>query len=73
MPKTICWKYETEKVVKHANLHDKNEYVIRNLKQALNYDLVSKKVHRVIAKLNQKTWLKSYTKMNTEWRKRKWF
>ena len=33
-----------------ANLHDKTEYVlhIRNLKQALNHELVLKKVHRVI-------------------------
>ena len=31
-----------------ASLHDTTEYVIhiRNLKQALNYGLVSKKVHR---------------------------
>ena len=33
-----------------ANLHDKTEYVIhiRNLKQALNYGLVLKKLHRII-------------------------
>ena len=33
-----------------ANLHDKTEYVLhmRNLKQALNHELVLKKVHRVI-------------------------
>ena len=33
-----------------ANLHDKTEYVlhIRNLKQALNHELVSKKVYRAI-------------------------
>ena len=33
-----------------ANLHDKTEYVIdtRNLKQALNYGLILKKVRRVI-------------------------
>ena len=37
------------------DLHDKTEYVIhiRNLKEALNYGLVLKKVHRVI-KFNQK-------------------
>ena len=49
-----------EKVEKHvANLHDKTEYVIqiKNLKQALNYGLVLKKLNRVI-KFNQKTWLK---------------
>ena len=50
-----------EKVKKFvANLHDKKEYVLhtRNLRQALNHDLVLKKVHRII-KLNQKAWLKS--------------
>ena len=38
-----------------TNLHDKNEYVIytRNLKKALNYELILKKVHRLI-KFNQK-------------------
>ena len=43
---------KVEKLV--ANLHDKTEYVIRirNLKQALNYGLVLKKVNRVI-KFNQ--------------------
>ena len=49
-----------------TNLHDKNEYVIyiRNLKQALNYELISKKVHRLI-KFNQNDWLKPYIAMNT--------
>ena len=43
---------KVEKLV--ANLHDKTGYVlhIRNFKQALNYGLVLKKVHRVI-KINQ--------------------
>ena len=43
---------KVEKLV--ANLYNKTEYVIhiRNLKQALNPGLVSKKVHKVI-KLNQ--------------------
>ena len=54
-----------EKLV--ANLHDKTEYVIhiRNLKQALNHELILKKVHRVI-KFNQKAWLKLYIEMNTK-------
>ena len=58
-----------EKLV--ANLHDKTEYVIhiRNLKQALNHGLVLKKIHRII-KFKQNTWLKSYTDMNTDLRKR---
>ena len=45
-----------EKAEKHVtNLHDKTEYVIhiRNLKQALNYRLALKKVHR-LDKFNQK-------------------
>ena len=40
-----------EKVEKlEASLHDKTEYLIhiRNLKQALNYGLVFKNLHRVI-------------------------
>ena len=50
-----------------TNLHDKTEYLIyiRNLKQALNNELVLKKVHRVI-KFNQDAWLKTYFDMNTE-------
>ena len=50
-----------------TNLHDKNEYVIyiRNLKKALNYELILKKVHRLI-KFNQKDQLKPYIAMNTE-------
>ena len=44
---------KVEKLV--TNLHDKNEYVIhiRNLKQVLNHELISKQVHKVI-KFNQK-------------------
>ena len=51
--------WNVEKLV--ANLHDKTEYVIhlRNLKQAINHELVLKKVHRVIT-FNQTTWLKPY-------------
>ena len=58
-----------EKLV--ANLHDKTEYVIhiRNLKQALNHELVSKKVHRVI-KFNQNALRKPYIDMNTDLRKK---
>ena len=42
-----------------ANLDDEEEYVIqiRNLKQALKYELLFKKVHGVI-KFNQKALLK---------------
>ena len=54
-----------------ANLHDKTEHVIhiRNLKQALNHGLVLKKFHKVI-KFNQNAWLKPYTDMNTDLRKK---
>ena len=38
----------------------------KNLKQALNYELVLKKVIR----FNQKTWLKPQTDMNTELRQK---
>ena len=54
-----------------ANLHDKTEYVthIRNLKQALNHELVLRKVHRV-TKFNQNAWLKPYINMNTDLREK---
>ena len=60
---------KVEKLV--TNLHDKNEYVIhiRNLKQVLNHELISKQVQRVI-KFNQNVWLKPYTDMNTDVRKK---
>ena len=47
-------------------MHNKEEYVIhiRNLKQALNYELVLKKVHTV--RFNLKTWLKKYIDINTD-------
>ena len=52
------------------NIHKFNEefnYVfhIRALKQALNYELILKKVHRVI-QFNQEAWLKPYIDMNTK-------
>ena len=58
---------KAEKLV--ANLHHKTEDVIhiRNLKQALNYGLVLKKVHKVI-KFNENAWLKSYIDLNTDLR-----
>ena len=55
-------KMEIKKVGKlEANLHDKREYVIykRNLKKALNHELVLKKVHKII-KFNKEAWLKPY-------------
>ena len=54
-----------------ADLHDKTEYIIhiRNLKQALNHGLVSKKVHRVI-QFNQNARLKPYIDMNTDSKKK---
>ena len=65
---------ETKKVDKVEKLicstENKEKYVIhiRALEQALNQELVLKKVHRVI-QFNQKAWLKSYIDMNTELRK----
>ena len=54
-----------------CNLYNKKKYAvhIRSLKQALNYGLILKKVHRVI-QFNQKAWLKPYIDMNTELRKK---
>ena len=65
-------RMKIEKVEKLlANLHVKTEYVIhiRNLKQVLNHGLILKKFHKVI-KLSQNTWLKPYTDMNTDLRKK---
>ena len=52
-----------EKLV--VNLHDENEYVIhiRNLKQALNHELILKK-------FNQNAWVKTYIDLNTDLRKK---
>ena len=49
----------------------KKSYVVhvRSLKQALNYGLILKKVHRVI-QFNQEAWLKLYIDINTELRKK---
>ena len=43
--------------------------LIRNLKPALNHELVSKRVHRVL-KFNQNAWLKTYIFLNTDLRKK---
>ena len=53
-----------------CNLRNMKNYVvyIRSLKQALNYGLKLKKVHKVI-EFNQEAWLKPYIDMNTELRK----
>ena len=53
-----------------CNLKNKKKYVvhIKSLKQALNDGLKLKNIHRII-EFNQKAWLKSYIKMNTELRK----
>ena len=50
-----------------CNLYDKKNYVahVRSLKQALNHELILKKVHRVI-QFNQEAWIKPYIDMNTE-------
>ena len=53
-----------------CNLRNKKKYVIhiRSLKQALNYGLKLKKVHRIV-EINQESWLKPHIDMNTELRK----
>ena len=53
------------------NLHDKKEYAghIVNLRQALNHSLILKKVHKAI-KFNQDAWLKPYTHMDRDLRKK---
>ena len=55
-----------------CNLYNKDKYVvhIRSLKQALNYGLILKKVHRLI-QFNQEAWIKPYIDMNTELRKKR--
>ena len=62
---------KVEKLVTY--LHDKTEYVkyirLNHGSQALNHELVSKKVHKVI-KLNQNAWSKTCIDMNTELRKK---
>ena len=60
---------KVEKLV--ANVLDKTEYLIDmiNLKQALNYRLVSRKFHGLI-KFNQNAWLKPYIDMNTDLKKK---
>ena len=60
---------KVEKLI--CSIEDKEKYVmhIKVLKQALNYRLVFKKVHRII-QFNQKDWLKPYIDMNTELRKK---
>ena len=52
-----------------CNLYDEKSYVvhIESLKQALNHEIILKKVHRVI-QFNQEAWLKSYIDTNTELR-----
>ena len=54
-----------------ANLYDKTDYVIhiRNLKQALNHELVLKKINIAI-KFNQNLWLKPCIDINTNLRKK---
>ena len=59
---------KVEKLV--CSIEDKEKYVIhiRALKQALNHELILKRVHRVI-QFNQEAWLKPYIDMNTKFRK----
>ena len=53
-----------------CNLYDKNNHVVhvRSLKQALDHELILKKIHRAI-QFNKEAWLKEYIDMNNELRK----
>ena len=46
-----------------------NVIQIKNLEQALNHESILKKVYSVI-KFNQKDWLKAYSEMNTDLRRK---
>ena len=60
---------KVEKLI--TNLLYKTEYIIhiRNLKEAVNHELLLKRVHRVL-KSNQKVWLKPDIDLNTKLRKK---
>ena len=60
---------KVEKLI--TNLLYKTEYIIhiRNLKEAVNHELLLKRVHRVI-KSNQNVWLKPDIDLNTKLRKK---
>ena len=53
--KFVCYLHNKEKCVLH----------IRTLKQALNYGLILKKMHRMTT-FNQKMWLEKYIDLNTK-------
>ena len=55
----LAERMKIEKLKKLVYIIKLNAIPIRNLKQALNHGLVSKKVHRVI-KFNENAWLKPY-------------
>ena len=63
-------KRKMEKLKTCWHLHDKKQHIIhiKNLDQVLHQGLVFKKMHRII-KFSKKSWLKSYTDMNSELRK----
>ena len=72
----IIQYYLKEKKIGKCNklicgIHDKENYVdhIKVIKQALNYGLILKTVHKVI-QFNQEAWMKPYIDMNTEYRKK---
>ena len=63
---------KTEKTeIAVAYLLEQTKYVIhrRNLKQALNQELVLKRIH-IMIKFNQNNWLKPYIDLNTDQRKK---
>ena len=59
----------TKKLV--CNLNDQKNYIVHIyvLKEALDHGLKLRKVHRII-EFEQESWLKEYTDVNTELRKK---
>ena len=62
---------KTEKSESVLLIYMLNVMNIRNLKQALNDELILKKFHRVI-KFNQKAWLKLYINLKKSKKRKMW-
>ena len=64
-------EYPKKKIKLICNIQDKENCVdhIQVIKQALNYGLILKTVHKVL-QFNQEAWMKPYIDINTEYRKK---